>query len=695
MGLILVFTALARAEDTGDEPRDSLRTYHLGETIVVSATKLPAPLASVPSAVSVLPSAALRESTAETVPAALAQGAGLHTYDFTGTGQVATAEGRGFAAFGETSHLRFLVDGLPFGDLMTDNAVWNLLDLDQLARVEVIRSASATLHGNTSFTGVVNLIPRGAGGPPLWGRVEGGAFGRSEAALGGVLETPSVTGVASSSWRHIDGFRDHSEWQGTSSFGTLSFGEGSRGRGRLGVFFHEFDAELPGALTEGELAADREQAQIAPGFEDAFDRDEAQSLYVVGAWERTEGLRSPFRVSAFVNTEQHDIVRTIFFTPLAEERKTFIGGAQATWRAPLDRLLDLPMKLLVGVEGATGAVDSDFRAVSTAGEVQDLVAAGDIGRDQIAEFARLELDLGSGVSAGLGIRRDDVRGDLEPDERDPLGVTRSERIMDAWSPSASLNYSWDGLSNAYVQFSRSFKTPTLNQLYDVRPFDTDGPGGAPPINISNGSLDPQFANQYEIGMRGRIGRSHGYDVALYTMDVEDEIGFDLSTFTYDNLVESRHRGLEMDIFTEPLPGLHASVGYTFTEAEFRKPYGAFDESIVSNQINNVPEHLVRASLRYAASVFQIGVSGSSVQDQYADESNTVRVPNYTILDGRASVRLAGQEVYANVHNLLDEEYESAGFMDFELDETFTPVPAPRFFPAPGRRLEAGIRFALR
>jgi iron complex outermembrane receptor protein len=687
---------MTKVEVDGSDRADSLRTYQLEEAIVVSATKLPAPLASVPSAVSVLTTSVLRESSAETIPAALAQSAGLHSYDFTGTGQVATAEARGFAAFGETSHLRFLVDGLPFSDLMTDNGVWNLLDLDQLARVEVIRSASATLHGNTSFTGVVNLVPRGAGGPSFWGRAEGGAYGRGEAAIGGAFDTGSLTGVASASWRNVDGFRDHSRWRGTSSFGTLKTGEGTRGRGRLGVFFHEYDAELPGALTAAQLEDDREQALVSPGFDGPFDRDENRSLYVTASWERTEGLESPFRVAGSLNVENHDIIRTIFFTPLAEERRTVAFGAQATWRAPLERLVGVPAKLLVGVEAALGSVDSDFRGVNTDGSTLDLVAAGDIGREQLAEFARLESDLGAGVQLSVGIRRDDVRGDLEADADDPLGVATSERTMDAWSPSAALNYSWDGLSNAYVQYSRSFKTPTLNQLYDVRPFDTDGPGGAPPITISNGSLDPQFADQFEIGMRGRTGGdAHGYDVALYTMDVEDEIGFDLATFSYDNLVESRHRGLEMEVFSEILPRVRASVGYTFTEAEFRKPYGAFDESIVSNQINNVPEHLVTAALAYRGPNVHLGISSRSVQDQYADETNTVRVPNYTVVDGRASFHIGGQEFYANVHNLLDEEYESAGFMDFELDETFSPVPAARFFPSPGRRVEGGIRFAIR
>ena len=78
------------------------------------------------------------------------------------------------------------------------------------------------------------------------------------------------------------------------------------------------------------------------------------------------------------------------------------------------------------------------------------------------------------------------------------------------------------------------------------------------------------------------------------------------------------------------------------------------------------------------------------RDQWADESNTVRIEDYTVVDLRCGLRHAGQEIYAGLLNALDETYAPAGFVTV----TASGDEIALFYPAPGRRLEFGIRFSF-
>jgi len=653
--------------------------YVVDEPVVVSASKLPVPVADLASSVSLVSADELRRTPATTVPDVLARTTALHVYDFAGNDMVPTVESRGFAAQGETSHLRFLVDGVPFSDLAADHAVWNLLGSDQLDRVEVIRSSSSGLHGNTSFTGVVNLVTRTPEAPwSAWGRVGGGSFGRVDAVGGAGAVGERWRGNASIDYRETEGWRENSEWSGVSSAvtGRLALGDGLDAR--LGLFVHGADARLPGGLSQDELDEDREQASTP------LDRDERTNVHAVLSLDGELGDTSPFRASVFLEDEARDIVRTLAFVPQLEERRATTVGAEAVVRVAIPDT-PLPTTLMVGGETSLGRMDSDYFGVDDAGTKGDRSSAGEISRDSFGAFARLAVDPFPRVRLEAGLRYDYLSGELEPGADDPFGIESSSRDFDELSPSVSLNLRiprGDGLfasGNAFVQWSRSFKAPTLALLYDVRVFDF----GGGPFTLASGGLDPQLANQIEGGVRTRMADAVDLDLVAYWMEVEDEIGFNQAVFSYENLGESTHVGVEASAGAYLASWLRGELGYTWTKATFGSAYGSLDETIIDNQINNVPENLFRAGLDVEIGPGRVGVTVLRVQDQFADEANEIAIPDYTLVDLRAAARWQGQELFLTVRNLFDEEYAPVGYID---------VDGARFFPGPGTRVEGGLRF---
>jgi vitamin B12 transporter len=148
------------------EPPD---TFPLSE-IVVTATRLPAPRAAVPAAVTVLHGDELRASGVRFVADALRTVPGA-----------AVARGGSFGALtslflrgGESDYVQILIDGVQvnepggafdFGQLTTDH----------IDRIEVVRGPVGVLYGSDAVTGVVQIFTRrGSGTPRVVASMTGG-----------------------------------------------------------------------------------------------------------------------------------------------------------------------------------------------------------------------------------------------------------------------------------------------------------------------------------------------------------------------------------------------------------------------------------------------------------------------------------------------------------------------------------------
>ncbi len=66
--------------------------------------------------------------------------------------------------------------------------------------------------------------------------------------------------------------------------------------------------------------------------------------------------------------------------------------------------------------------------------------------------------------------------------------------------------------NFYTTYSSAFETPTTTE------FAIPGGGGG-----FNQTLVPQSASNFEVGLRGVISEAQRYEVAVFTIDVEDEL----------------------------------------------------------------------------------------------------------------------------------------------------------------------------
>jgi vitamin B12 transporter len=141
--------------------------------IVVTATRLPTPLASTASAVTVLTGDELRTRGIGTVAEALRAVPGMdvvETGPFGGTTSL-------FLRGGESDYVRYLVDGVP---LNTPGGAIDLATLTtaDVERIEIVRGPASVLYGSDAVTGVVQVFTRGGRGALAWETgAQGGTFG--------------------------------------------------------------------------------------------------------------------------------------------------------------------------------------------------------------------------------------------------------------------------------------------------------------------------------------------------------------------------------------------------------------------------------------------------------------------------------------------------------------------------------------
>src|SRR5207248_926146 len=124
---------------------------------------------------------------------------------------------RGFYGGGETEYVTVLVDGVPLSQLATGQVNWDLIPLQAIESIEVVRGGASSLYGDAAVGGVVNLITRRDRPFARW-RLAGGELGQAEGdgALGG-----RVAGRQASAFgdvRRATGYREH-ERRSTATVG--------------------------------------------------------------------------------------------------------------------------------------------------------------------------------------------------------------------------------------------------------------------------------------------------------------------------------------------------------------------------------------------------------------------------------------------------------------------------------------------
>lgn len=590
---------------------------------------------------------------------------GLGFVSLDGTGHDAQAMVRGFFGGGEAEYVQVLLDGVPINDLESGLVPWDLIDPRDLSRVEILRGGSSSLYGDAAIGGVVHLRSSIPASRTLRGSFR---YGSGDAVDGSARYTDHIGGRTISVgglFDRSDGYRERGRREVAAVNANADLLAGGSVSGRLSLTSSWRDIQKPGPLTDSLFAVSR--TAVSPMF--AFDRiDERRHSAEVSFESSGDGsLMWSLRAGGSLRE-----ARDISTLPLAAEFADTQDRDLSTNSVGLNgqtRLFGQYGKVVVGADVARNGVESTYYRFFTGGP-SDYEAAGPVSRGELANRGDgSRTALGGYVHAesrrfGPVLVAGGVRGDLIADRYQPAGGDEVETTHRALSPRASTNVELIATDrqqvNVYATVSGSFKAPAVDQLFDQRAT----PVPFPPfeIAISNGELKPQRGVNREIGLYGQSvlpGRGRvDVSLAVYRMDMRDELDFSFQEFRLINIGRSRHDGVETGLKYFDRSGIAAFANYALQSTTFRNGDNE------GNYVKAVPRDLINAGLSYMhRSGVSAGVSYSGARRIFLDDQNTRRLDNKDQFDVQVSAGVAGARISVEVFNVFDREGVSTGFPD--------------------------------
>src|SRR5690606_16440602 len=208
--------------------------------------------------------------------------------------------------------------------------------------------------------------------------------------------------------------------------------------------------------------------------------------------------------------------------------------------------------------------------------------------DQVEEaeslgfYFRNETNLTDTVALSSAGRLDNT--DLQV--RDPYlanGDQRAPLDFNEFNPSVGLLWSAAERLNFYVNYATAFETPTFTEL------------GSPAqdLNVNLGGFNnvtAQEADSIEVGVKGDLGENIFFDLALYSMDVENEISniVSIGNRAFFENADTDRTGFEAQVLATLSDTLNLAAAYTFSDFSFdRFPT---EPAAVGQWVPGIPRH---------------------------------------------------------------------------------------------------------
>ena len=164
----------------------------------------------------------------------------------------------------------------------------------------------------------------------------------------------------------------------------------------------------------------------------------------------------------------------------------------------------------------------------------------------------------------------------------------------------------------------------------------------------NPDLDPELADEAQIGLRYAPDSRHSINIELYRNDIEDLIEFDLQTFELRNIAQAEIRG--------------AQIGYEYrgerfvVHAEVVKQ--SADDAVTGDRLLRRAEETASLSYTQDIGAHRVGLAFIASGDR--EDFGGVKLDGYLLADLTAQFNLGrAWTLHARIENLLDTHYQTA------------------------------------
>jgi iron complex outermembrane receptor protein len=605
--------------------------------VVLSATRLSQPLPDIPAAMTVIDREMIQASGAMNIPDVLRLVPGMAVGFYSGSR--ATVAYHGLADEYSRS-MQVLVDGRSIYDPGFGGVSWPdmPIEVDEIARIEVVRGPNAAAYGSNSYAGVINIITEHPADQL------GTTF---KTVVGGGDKRKVYARYADESGEFS--YRISANHQELSGFDNIPDDEETHW-----VSFH--GDYIPDAKNSFQAILGASEGTYQEGFNEIAQKVrklENQYNYQQLNWDHQLTPSNEIKLQLYHNFFE---IVDHFQSPVLSE----VIKNDPIWEQldpdstiPVDLRPDVFAQYLSLSAGVYPPYPDYATFLSELNLTDSPLAFSQLGFKSHRYDMELQQTLSSledlRLAWGLGIRQDSVEGiwlfhsderitrdqwrlfgNLEwyfqPDWIVNLGgmLERFEKKQPFFSPRLALNYHYDSSNTFRLSTSRAYRMPTLFEDFVNQVVFINGPlDDLNTHRVATKNLDPQRIDSYEFGYLGSFpSQGLTIDVRLFreklSKIIDDIKDLDIpnpdrgltdpdalavltlfnnlmqrGAFTYTNTAQASIRGLELNLHFKPTPADLVQVGYAYLDAEGSelRRIGGGDPTYASDDLGNtVPDH---------------------------------------------------------------------------------------------------------
>jgi vitamin B12 transporter len=625
--LFPAFTAACLVGVTSPVHAQSGDTAQLG-TVVVSASKVPRPAATLSQAVTVISGEDLRARGVTRVSDALREVPGAALVQSGSYGAVTSLFLRG----GESRYTKVLIDGVAV-NAPGGSFDFSHLTTDNIDRIEIVRGPASVLYGADAVSGIVQIFTRRADASRATLGLRGGTYHSLDldAALSGSSALGGITAAAAQ--HSSDGILPfNNEYRNGTLSSSLNLARSANGDATLSARYTTAEFHYPTDFTGAPVDTNsyRVQHRLTVGLNAGRNlSSNIQARLLAGSndvIDLTEDIATPFGAT----NPQHSAFRSRGYRRSVEGRVAFFLPAQTT--------------LTVG----TAYEGEREHSSNGAGDVGAPITETDsfeARRHNIAYYSELLGAIAERVAYTLSGRVDD-NSDYRQYATYRVGLNGS--IVSGLRLRGSL--------------SSAFNAPAFNQLR--------------PTLYTTGSPDlrPERIHSAEIGLIATLApRMLELSASYFAQRFSDLIQFvngpppDFKG-SYANLTEATSNGYEAEARLFPLSVWRGSASYTVVNPRVSSVDPAYQgPDQVGDALIRRPTHSGGATLsfvpKFGTFALEARYVGARPDIDFAQfPSPRVTLPAYTKVDLSAEFPVStpsvnGLSLNARIDNLFDRRYE--------------------------------------
>ncbi|MEO6611002.1 MAG: TonB-dependent receptor [Chitinophagaceae bacterium] len=611
------------------EPLSEGETAATLDNIVVTANKYPKNQNETGKVMTIISRQEIERSTGKTLSELLNNYAGMNmTGSNNNLGNNITSSIRGSSA----GNVLILVNGIPVNDpsVISNNFDLNFINLDQVARIEILKGGQSTLYGSDAVSGVINIITRVTVAKKLNldGTITGGSYHTLRQSLGidgtvkvvdyGVNYTHlNSEGFSAAYDKDKTGLFDKDGYNQHIVNARFGFKAGKRIHfGMQGSYSHyNTDLDASGFNDERDFTVKNTNKQAGGNITYKY-----RKLLIVGRYSYNKSERD------YLDDSLHQPNPYAVFSKSNYTGRTHFTEVYSSFRIN-------QWEFLVGGDYRAHNTDQSYYSTGAFGPYSSSLSGK---MNQSSPYASIGYINKKGFSAELGGRLN---------------------IHSEYGNNFTFNlnpfYRMENDNKLFLNLYTSFKTPTLYQLFD----DYAG----------NPDLKPETGVTGEAGIEIKSVPAMKTRLVLFYRDGKNSILYTSNPSTFEskylNAAKQTNYGAELE-FSYAKDKKEMSFNYTYTDG---KTTAAFDgtgaplgKDTTYFNLYRIPKHAVNVMLGYHAckNVFtSLLVHAVTKRDEFVYAGQPEILKGYATIDLHGEYRLGKlARVFLDLKNITNKQY---------------------------------------